>query len=71
MLKRYIKLASIDCKGDRFLFRGLVSTKSGQKLRESGSISYIRFRELVLEKQTAIGIDSSLFGLHSFCSDVA
>lgn len=68
MLQRYIMLANIDCKEDKFLFRGLVATKSGQKLRDSGSISYTRVRELVLEKLAAINLDTKRFGLHSLRS---
>ena len=53
---------------DRCLFRALVNTKSGQKLRKDGSVSYTRMRELVLEKLAAIDLDVKQFGLHSLRS---
>ena len=58
-------IADITEPSEEFLFRGLVSTRTGQKLRKSVSISYTRVRELVLEKLEAIGVDSKKFGLHS------
>ena len=60
MLERYIimQLADMSVKRDSYLFRGLVNTKNGQKLRESGSLSYTRVRGLVLEKLSAIGLNS-------------
>ena len=45
-----------------------MNTKNGQRLRESGSVSYTRMRELVLEKLSAIGLDPKRFGLHSLRS---
>ena len=41
-------------------------SKNGEKLRKSGTISYTRVRELVLEKFAALGYDTASFGLHSF-----
>lgn len=65
MLERYMSLANIKDKQDEPLFRGLISTKAGQKLRKSGSLSYTRVRELILEKLAAIGLDTKQFGIHS------
>ena len=45
-----------------------MNTKNGQRLRESGSVSYTRMRELVLEKLSAIGLDPKRIGLHSLRS---
>ena len=53
---------------DKCLFRGIVHTKSGDKLRASGGLSYTRVRELVLEKLVAIGLDKRQFGVHSLRS---
>ena len=50
---------------DKLLFQGLISTKNGCKLRESGGLSYTRVRELVLGMLSAIGLDHRQFGLHS------
>ena len=53
MLERYImQLVDMSVKRDSYLSRGLVNTKNGQKLRESGSL-----RGLVLEKLSAIGLN--------------
>ena len=68
MLERYIALGKIDGDPNKFLFRGLCVTKTGARLRSSGSLSYIRARELVLEMLTAIGLDKKHFGLHSLRS---
>ena len=51
---------------DKHLFRGLIKTKAGSRLRESGSISYTRGRELVLEMLGDIGLDRKKVGLRSF-----
>ena len=49
-----------------FVFRGIVATKSGERLRKSGKLSYTRVRELMLAKITSLGYDASRFGMHSF-----
>ena len=61
-------MSKVIARRDRFLFRAIVSTKAGQKLRESGAVSYTKMRELVLEKLTALGINAKQFGLHSLRS---
>ena len=68
MLSRYMAAAAITGDPDKHLFRGLVSTKNGSQLRPSGSLSYTRVRELVLEKLSLLGLDKSKFGLHSLRS---
>lgn len=68
MLERYMRMANITGACEKHLFRAIVNTKNGQKLRESGGISYTRMRELVLEKLSAIGLDPKRFGLHSLRS---
>ena len=50
------------------LFRGIVSTKSGERLHSQGSLSYTRLRELFLQKLTSLGFDAKQFGLHSLKS---
>ena len=59
MLERYFKLAQMQGDADKYLFRGLVKTKEGHRLRSTGSISYTRVRELLKE----IGLDPKEFGL--------
>ena len=68
MLERYLHMSKVVARRDRCLFRAIVSTKAGQKLRESGAVSYTRMRELVLEKLTALGLNAKQFGLHSLRS---
>lgn len=65
MLVRYMKAAAISGDQEKFLFRGLVNTKAGARLRPAGGLSYSRVRELVLEKLVLLGLDKSRFGLHS------
>ena len=66
MLERYIAAGKVDlCSGSK-LFRGIVSTKKGERLRPSGSLSYTRMREIVRDKLRNLGYDHKLFGLHSF-----
>ena len=47
------------------VFRGLTKTKTGEKLRKSGVLSYYRACEILLEKIKAMGWDPSQFGMHS------
>ena len=68
MLEQYLALAQSSTCSDQFLFRGLVHTKNGFKLRQAGSISYTRVRELVLTLLESIGLDRKQFGLHSLRS---
>ena len=69
MLERYMRLANISStNSDNYLFRRLVSTKNGQKLRDSANLSYTRARELVLAMLESIGLDRKQFSLHSLRS---
>ena len=45
MLKRYMRMANITGACEKCLFRAIVNTKNGQKLRESGGVSYTRSLE--------------------------
>ena len=65
MVQRYIKLADITASPDLHLFRGIIRTKNGVKLRPKGSLSYTRMRELLLEKLAQVGLDPKDYGLHS------
>ena len=49
----------------RFLFRPICKAKSGDKLRESGCISYSCLRDLFKTKLRQLGYDPAKFGLHS------
>ena len=67
MLERYLQMAQISVlePSGNCLFRGLVKTKGGYRLRASGGVSYTRVRELVLEMLEKIGLDRKKFGVHS------
>ena len=50
-----------------FVFRSLYKRKNGTHALRSGSrLSYSRARELFILKFKAIGLDTKLYGLHSF-----
>ena len=70
MLERYLCMAKINVDSDEFIFRSISYCKSTDdyKLRNSGSISYTRAREILLEALGSVGVDKSLFGLHSLRS---
>ena len=66
MVQKYMRLAQIQTSSKEHLFRGLCSTKKGQKLRAGGSLSYSRMREIVKTKLRELGYNEKKFGLHSF-----
>ena len=68
MLERYYELADLSREQDKFLFRGLMTTKKGSRLRSTGGLSYTRAQEVVLDMLAAIGLDKKQFGLHSLRS---
>lgn len=65
MMERYFNMASISPSSKLHLFRGIVHTKRGERLRASGSLSYTRMRELLLAKLAHLGFDAKQFSLHS------
>ena len=65
MMEVYLRLAEADLQSDEMLFRPIVATKRGARLRSSGKMSYTRTRELVLGALSNIGLDKSQFGVHS------
>ena len=67
MLERYMCMAA-SARSDECLFRGILHTRNGSKLRVSGGLSYTRVRVLVLEKLEAIGLEKHQFGVHSLHS---
>ena len=70
MLDRYLSMAKINVDSNEFIFRSISYCKSTDdyKLRNSGAISYTRAREILLEALESVGVDKSLFGLHSLRS---
>ena len=65
LLERYYGMAVITRVSRLKLFRGITATKSGERLRSQGGLSYTRLRELFLQKLTSLGFDAKQFGLHS------
>ena len=66
MLERYFDKAALTQSSTSLVFRGIVKTKTGERLRRSGGISYSRVRELMLQKLSSLGFDPKAFGVHSF-----
>ena len=65
MLERYLNLGGIKRTDSKLLYRGIVKTKSGEKLRSSGGFTYTRMRELLREKLVQLGYSPDSFGIHS------
>lgn len=65
MLERYLRVAQIPVSSTEFLFRSITRTKTGEKLRASGKLSYSTLRELFKKKLTELGYPAIEFGLHS------
>ena len=66
MLECYVQMAGTTLgESDSFLFRGIVQTKKGSKLRDKGWLSYTTVHKSVLDRLEAIGLDRRLYGLHS------
>ena len=68
MLERYVAAAGIALSSSLQLFRGIVSTKQGERLQASGSLGYARMCELLLAKLEQLGYDKGQFSLHSLRS---
>ena len=65
MLEQYFNMGSLSQQSKLRLFRGIVVSKNGERLRLQGSLSYTRLRELFLHKLSELGFDAKQFGLHS------
>ena len=66
MLEKYFKKAALSCGSNDLVFRGIVHTKAGERLRKVGGLSYSRVRELMLQRLASLGFDAAAFGMHSF-----
>ena len=64
LLEEYLKRGGIDLDSQLFLFRPIAGLK-GDKLRNSGSLTYTRLRELLKGKLEELGYSSAEFGVHS------
>ena len=66
-LQKYLRKAGISANEENFVFRPLVKTKNGHRLRNvEKPISYTTARDQVMDAIREIGLDRRLFGLHSF-----
>ena len=65
MLERFMCRTGMASNDERFLFRPIQKTKMGEKLRESGKISYTCLRGLFCKKLGELGFPVEVFGLHS------
>ena len=65
-LERYSSLGGIDHRSSKCLFRVIIHTKNGGRLRYDGSLSYTRVREILLDKLESLGYDTAKFGTQSF-----
>ena len=66
IVEKYLRKVELSCHGAEYVFRAIVHTKTGERLRRSGHLSYTRVRELMKEKLSSIGLDAAKFGMHSF-----
>ena len=64
-LERYMRKTGMQWEDQRFLFRAICSSKTGESLRESGGISYTCLREQFKKKLKELGYAPEQFGLHS------
>ena len=64
-LEKYMSQAGIAPSDSQAIFRPIVRTKLGEKLRNSGSLTYSRLRECFKEKLKALGFPAEQYGLHS------
>ena len=65
MLECYFCMGGLSVGSHDRVFRAVVHTREGERLRKSGGLSYSRLRELLLEKISPLGMDPQLFGMHS------
>ena len=68
IMEKYFSKAELTQDAPTYVFRGIVHTKTGERLQRSGHLSYTRVRELVKQKLAGIGYDVTKIGMHSFRS---
>ena len=64
-MERYFHRGELESTHKGFVFRGVTPTKTGERLRKTGGLSYTRLRELLLSKISQLGYDPTLFSMHS------
>ena len=66
LVSQYFKKGNIRDNCQKYIFRGIITTKSHSKLRSCDKhISYTCIRQNVIEGLKNIGAETKLFGLHS------
>ena len=66
LISQYLKKGNIRDNCQKYIFRGIITTKSHSKLRSCDKhISYTCIRQNVIEGLKNIGAETKLFGLHS------
>ena len=66
LVSQYFKKGNIRDNCQKYIFRGIITTKSLSKLRSCDKhISYTCVRENVIEGLKNVGAETKLFGLHS------
>ena len=63
MMERYFSMGGLCTQEHGKVFRAVVCAKGGERLRKSGGISYLG--SWLLEKIEQLGMDPSVFGMHS------
>ena len=74
MLKKYLKAANILTGTNQYIFRSLSFRKSSNEhvlCNLNKPLSYTRAREILLDALSEIGLEKTLFGLHSLRSGAA
>ena len=64
-VERYMQMTNIHLGSDEKLFRQIIKTKRGEKLRDAGGLSYTTLRENFKDKLIQLGFDAQQYGLHS------
>jgi len=65
MLERYFLRVGLDTTSELFLFRGIIKSSNGERLRDLGTLSYTTVREQFRSKMKELGYPISGYGLHS------
>jgi len=61
----HVNKVGMTTRDQRFIFRAILKTKHGERLRNDGQISYTCMRSLFIKKMAQLGFPAQDFGLHS------
>ena len=64
-LESYLRRTGTSLQEQRFVFRPICNSKKGERLRDTGNISYSCLWEHFKKKVSTLGYDPTEFGLHS------